>query len=112
VRNWPDWEQARDEYKKIALPVFLLYGDDDWSRETEREANRRIIPQVRIRFIEHAGHFLALDAPADFEKAIVDYTQWLRGQANGGGRSARARAEAPNTWMQQRAGLESVPGPG
>jgi pimeloyl-ACP methyl ester carboxylesterase len=66
------WAHARSEYRNIRLPILLLYGDDDWSRETEREANRRTIPRARIRFIEKAGHFLALDAPDAFRAAVVD----------------------------------------
>ncbi|MGH7470246.1 MAG: alpha/beta fold hydrolase [Longimicrobiales bacterium] len=77
VRHGLSWEQARAEYRNITLPVLLVYGDDDWSRETEREANRRTIPRARIRFIEKASHFLALDAPAAFQQAVIDYAASL-----------------------------------
>jgi pimeloyl-ACP methyl ester carboxylesterase len=72
VGHWPSWEQARAEYGKIALPVLLLYGDHDWSHEDEREADRQAIPGARMRVVENAGHFLALDAPQAFVQAVSD----------------------------------------
>lgn len=72
VRHWPSWEQARAEYGNIVLPVLLLYGDHDWSRDAEREADHRVIPGSRIRIVKDAGHFLALDAPSAFVQAVVD----------------------------------------
>ncbi|HXE85029.1 MAG TPA: alpha/beta hydrolase [Gemmatimonadales bacterium] len=72
VRHWPSWEQARAEYGNIGLPVLLLYGDHDWSRDAEREADHRAIPGSRMRIVKDAGHFLALDAPDAFVQAVVE----------------------------------------
>jgi pimeloyl-ACP methyl ester carboxylesterase len=72
VRHWPSWEQARAEYGSIAVPVLLLYGDHDWSRDAERETDHRAIPGSRMRVVKDAGHFLALDAPGAFVQAVVD----------------------------------------
>jgi pimeloyl-ACP methyl ester carboxylesterase len=72
VRHWPSWEQARAEYGSIAVPVLLLYGDHDWSRDAERETDHRAIPGSRMRVVKDAGHFLALDAPGAFAQAVVD----------------------------------------
>jgi pimeloyl-ACP methyl ester carboxylesterase len=77
IRHWRSWEQARTEYTNIALPVQLVYGEEDWSSEFEREDNRRTIPRARIRFIKDAGHFAALDAPDAFVDAILEYTARL-----------------------------------
>jgi pimeloyl-ACP methyl ester carboxylesterase len=74
VRHWPSWEQARAEYGSIDVPVLLLYGDHDWSRREEREADRRSIPGARMRVVEHAGHFLALDAPDALVQAVFEFT--------------------------------------
>ncbi|HEX6536089.1 MAG TPA: alpha/beta hydrolase [Gemmatimonadaceae bacterium] len=75
IRHWPSWERARAEYAGIDRPVLLLYGDHDWSREEEREADRRSIPGARMRVIERAGHFLALDAPEALARAIVEFAE-------------------------------------
>jgi pimeloyl-ACP methyl ester carboxylesterase len=69
VHNWPGWEQARGEYGRVERPVLLLYGDGDWSRAEEREANARAIPGAQIRVIKNAGHFLALEAPSEVVRA-------------------------------------------
>jgi pimeloyl-ACP methyl ester carboxylesterase len=74
VHHWPSWEQARAEYGNIALPVLLLYGDHDWSRDAEREADHAAIPGSRMRVVKDAGHFLALDAPGAFVQAVDDLT--------------------------------------
>jgi pimeloyl-ACP methyl ester carboxylesterase len=77
VHHWPSWEQARAEYGNIALPVLLLYGDHDWSRDAEREADQRAIPGSRMRVVQDAGHFLALDAPGAFVQAVGDLAAGL-----------------------------------
>ena len=40
VRRWPEWEAARAEYGAIERAVLLLYGQYDWSRPSERDADR------------------------------------------------------------------------
>jgi pimeloyl-ACP methyl ester carboxylesterase len=73
VRHWPDWEAARSEYPAIDTPVLLLYGEHDWSRPEEREANRRDIPGAQLRIISNAGHFLTLDAPGEIVRRIAEF---------------------------------------
>ena len=74
VAHWGDWEKARVEYAKINLPVQLVYGDHDWSRPEERDANKRAIPGAQMTIVKDAGHFLALDAPEALTKLIRDFT--------------------------------------
>lgn len=78
VRHWPSWEEARAEYGAIALPVLLLYGDHDWSRDDEREADRRAIPGSRMRVVKDAGHFLSIDAPSVFVRAVGEVSASAR----------------------------------
>jgi pimeloyl-ACP methyl ester carboxylesterase len=73
VRHWPDWEEARREYGAIDRPVLLLYGEHDWSRPPEREADRAAIPGARLQIVPDAGHFLALDAPDEVVKAVKEF---------------------------------------
>jgi pimeloyl-ACP methyl ester carboxylesterase len=72
VAHWAGWERARVEYSRIRVPVQLVYGERDWSRPEEREANRRDIPGARLRVVEGAGHFLSLDDPSSAVRAIVE----------------------------------------
>jgi len=74
VAHWADWEKARVEYPKIDVPVLLVYGDHDWSRQEEREANHRAIPGAQMTIVKDAGHFLSLDAPEALTQLIRDFT--------------------------------------
>jgi pimeloyl-ACP methyl ester carboxylesterase len=73
VRHWSLWEVARSEYRAIESPVLLLYGEYDWSRPEEREADRRDIPGSRLRVISDAGHFLTLDAPEEVVRRVTEF---------------------------------------
>jgi pimeloyl-ACP methyl ester carboxylesterase len=73
VHHLPEWEQARAEYGRVGVPALLLYGDRDWSRLDEREADRRDIPGVELRTVEDAGHFVSLDAPDELVRAVVEF---------------------------------------
>jgi pimeloyl-ACP methyl ester carboxylesterase len=75
VRHWAGWERARAEYQSIERPVLLVYGDHDWSRVAEREADRQAIPGAQLLVVKDAGHFLALDAPDELIRAVVDFTK-------------------------------------
>jgi pimeloyl-ACP methyl ester carboxylesterase len=79
VHHWPGWERARSEYGGIQRPVLLLYGDHDWSRSAEREADAAAIPGARMRVIPDAGHFLSLDAPEALVGAVDQVTVVSRG---------------------------------
>ncbi len=71
VAHWAEWEKARPEYNQIDVPVLLVYGDHDWSRPEEREANQRAISGAQITIVKDAGHFLALDAPEALTQLIL-----------------------------------------
>jgi len=73
VAHWAEWEKARPEYNQIDVPVLLIYGDHDWSRPEEREANQRAIPGAKMTIVKDAGHFLALDAPEALTQLIRDF---------------------------------------
>jgi pimeloyl-ACP methyl ester carboxylesterase len=61
--QWRSWIAARARYGQIAVPVVLIYGDEDWSRPAEREANARQIPGARLMTLDATGHFASLEQP-------------------------------------------------
>jgi len=63
VRHFADWAHARTEYGQIQLPVCLVYGDHDWSMKEDRVSNAALIPGAEEHTVQHAGHFMSLDAP-------------------------------------------------
>jgi pimeloyl-ACP methyl ester carboxylesterase len=64
------WEEARKEYGAITVPTLLVYGDHDWSRPHEREANLNAIPGATMETVENGGHFLSVDRPEELVAAI------------------------------------------
>ncbi len=73
IRHWASWEAVRQEYGTVDRPVLLLYGEHDWSRAAEREANRRAIPGNRRLELPGVGHFLALEAPEALVRAVSEW---------------------------------------
>jgi pimeloyl-ACP methyl ester carboxylesterase len=63
IRHMPLWAEAHQAYGNIRTPVLLVYGDRDWSRESERQETLRDIPGARLVTVENGGHFLPLDRP-------------------------------------------------
>ena len=65
---------ARARYERIDVPVTLVYGDDDWSRRSDRQANIETIPGARHIALPDIGHFAALEAPQDVARILLDKT--------------------------------------
>src|SRR6266508_679360 len=68
--HWRTWIDARAGYGAIDLPVTLVYGDDDWSRPSERDANARAIAGVRTATLASSGHFSSLENPQEIAQLI------------------------------------------
>jgi pimeloyl-ACP methyl ester carboxylesterase len=63
IRHMPLWRKTHEAYHRVRVPVLLVYGDRDWSREAERQQTLREIPGARLVMVENGGHFLPLDRP-------------------------------------------------
>jgi pimeloyl-ACP methyl ester carboxylesterase len=72
IRNWRTWIAGRAHFDAISMPVTLSYGEDDWSRPAERDANAQAIPGVRALTVPASGHFSSLERPADIARLIVN----------------------------------------
>jgi pimeloyl-ACP methyl ester carboxylesterase len=70
MRNAASWEQAREDYGRIEVPVLLIYGDRDWSHLSDRERTRSLIPGVTMKTVAGGGHFLPLDRPRELSELI------------------------------------------
>jgi pimeloyl-ACP methyl ester carboxylesterase len=73
LRNAHKWDEVRSEYAKISVPVLLVYGDQDWSREAERRATLEQIPGARMEIIKNGGHFLSLDRPQEVIQLVREF---------------------------------------
>jgi pimeloyl-ACP methyl ester carboxylesterase len=71
-RNLESLIAARERYALINVPVTLVYGEDDWSRPSDREANIDAVPGARDIVLRDTGHFAALEAPEDWARILLD----------------------------------------
>jgi pimeloyl-ACP methyl ester carboxylesterase len=62
-RNVDSMIAARAVYARVTAPVTVVYGDQDWSRPPEREANLDLLRGAESITIPDTGHFAALERP-------------------------------------------------
>jgi pimeloyl-ACP methyl ester carboxylesterase len=72
LRNLDSLIAARERYARISVPVTLVYGDHDWSRPSDRQANIESVPGARHILLRDTGHFTALEAPHDVARILRD----------------------------------------
>ncbi|WP_020122458.1 alpha/beta fold hydrolase [Streptomyces canus] len=70
----PSLIAARSRYPEVKAPVHFVYGEKDWSRPSDRLANKELLPAADFTQVPGAGHFIALerpDVPADLLNAVA-----------------------------------------
>jgi pimeloyl-ACP methyl ester carboxylesterase len=72
LAGWRSWSNARDQYRGVSAPVTLIYGDSDWSRPNERARTRALLPDARVVTLKEAGHFSAVEKPAELARIILE----------------------------------------
>jgi pimeloyl-ACP methyl ester carboxylesterase len=70
-RNLESLIAARERYARIDVPVTLVYGDEDWSRPSDRHANIQSVPGANDIVLRDTGHFAALEAPDDCARILL-----------------------------------------
>src|SRR6266705_1892959 len=71
-RNVDSMIAARALYGRVTAPVTLIYGDHDWSRRPEREANLALLRDAQSILLPDTGHFAALEQPARVAEILLD----------------------------------------
>jgi pimeloyl-ACP methyl ester carboxylesterase len=71
-RNLESLIEARERYARINVPVTLVYGDEDWSRPSDRQANVEAVPGARDLVLRQTGHFAALERPEDVARILLE----------------------------------------
>jgi pimeloyl-ACP methyl ester carboxylesterase len=61
MKSLPSFIAARSRYREVSAPVHLIYGESDWSRWSDRQANKMVFPSFTQ--VADAGHFIALERP-------------------------------------------------
>jgi pimeloyl-ACP methyl ester carboxylesterase len=81
LRHAHMWDDARQRYGEINLPVLVIYGDQDWSRQEERRRTVQAIPGATVETVAHGGHFLSLDRPERLAELVKSFTSAQASQA-------------------------------
>jgi pimeloyl-ACP methyl ester carboxylesterase len=63
---------ARRLYARVTVPVTLIYGEQDWSRTPERNANLALLRSARSISLPNTGHFAALEQPTRVAEILLD----------------------------------------
>ena len=71
-RNLESLIASRERYARINVPVTLVYGDQDWSRPSDRQANIEFVPGARDIELRNTGHFASLEAPDQVARILLD----------------------------------------
>jgi pimeloyl-ACP methyl ester carboxylesterase len=79
IRSSQSWIDARTAYSAATMPITLVYGNHDWSRPTDRLANRQVLRGARSVDLEHCGHFSCLDQPRRIAALIRDELSRTKG---------------------------------
>ncbi|MCD7438306.1 alpha/beta hydrolase [Streptomyces lincolnensis] len=62
-QSLPSLIAARSRYSEVKAPVHLVYGEKDWSRPSDRQANKQLLPAADFTQLAGVGHFIALERP-------------------------------------------------
>jgi pimeloyl-ACP methyl ester carboxylesterase len=69
--NWKSWVEAKSLYARVKAPVSLIYGSQDWSKPSERLAERALFPNAEFIVLDRTGHFSSLENPAAVRDVIL-----------------------------------------
>jgi pimeloyl-ACP methyl ester carboxylesterase len=69
--GWQSWSKARSLYAKVKAPIKLVYGQNDWSTDTERQRTARELGGVMISTIANTGHFAFVDNPQKMTELVL-----------------------------------------
>ena len=70
--NLPSLIAARARYPEVSAPVHLIYGENDWSRPSDRQANKHLLPAAEFVQVPGAGHFIVHQRPDVPAKVLND----------------------------------------
>ena len=61
--NFNSWTEAKKVYKDMKVQIKLIYGEYDWSYDTERNETMRLLGLDQYITLDNVGHFSFLEAP-------------------------------------------------
>jgi pimeloyl-ACP methyl ester carboxylesterase len=70
-RSLRGFNEARQRYWDVAVPVTLVYSEQDWSRPKERDSTASLLADVQRITLPDTGHFSALERPNEFARVLL-----------------------------------------
>jgi len=61
--NFNSWTEAKKVYKDVKVSIKLIYGEYDWSNDTERNETMHLLGLNQYITLDNVGHFSFLEAP-------------------------------------------------
>lgn len=68
---WRSWSGARARYVDVKAAVTLIYGDQDWSRVSERSRTEAALKFPRMFTLASTGHFSAVENPTEIARIVL-----------------------------------------
>ena len=75
VRHSSQFKTAHEVYNQIKIPVLIIYGDQDWANEQDRNKTASEISGVTVETVKDGGHFLTLDQPQAFIHHVKSFAE-------------------------------------
>jgi len=69
-RSLKGFAKARDRYRDVAVPVTLVYSEQDWARPAERDYVAGLLAEVERITLPDTGHFSALERPNEMARIL------------------------------------------
>ena len=70
LKNHKSWTEAKKLYSKIKIPVSLVYGDNDWANEKNKNDTKGILGLDSYNVIKDCGHFSFLEKPKEVSRIL------------------------------------------
>lgn len=76
-RERPSLFELEDRFRKLALPTFVICGDEDDPTLEPGLFLKRTIPTSALLVMPRAGHAMNLEDPDAFNRAVLDFITWV-----------------------------------
>ena len=70
LKNYKSWTESKKLYNKIKIPVKLIYGDNDWANNNNKNDTKDSLGLASYNIIKDCGHFSFLENPKVVAKIL------------------------------------------
>ena len=70
LKNYESWTEAKYLYSKIKIPIKLIYGDNDWANESNKNNTKSSLGLNSYYTLKNCGHFSFLEKPKEVADII------------------------------------------